>query len=486
MISQDAEHLPDGANLARKKTGLWRFAKYSSWLPAFCLLVAGFLALLVEPMAAQTNFSVLKSFSGIPDGAVPYNSLAVDSNHIFYGITGLGGVSNYGTIFSLKSDGSGYRILKSFPASTSLEGSLLLSTNGNLYGTSYAGGTSNLGTVFSIHRDGTGYSVLHSFTGGTDGANPEAGVIEGSDGVLYGTTYFANTTTRGTVFKINKEGSNYSILHNFTGTTTGDGQQVATKLLEGSDGALYGTTILGGSSFFGTLFTIAKSGSNYSIVHSFGSVSGDGKTPQAGLIEYSNQLYGTTYSGGTSNYGTVYKINKDGSGEQILHSFESVTGDAESPEGELLVGMDGALHGGTQSGGTNNSGAIYKLNTDGTGYQMLRNFTGANGDGQNPKGALVQLSNGIFYGITQYGGTAGGGCVFALSSSFQQPQLLPISIFKGSNVLQGVITSGLRYSVLRSSNLTSWSTIGTMAYPTNSCSDTNPPLQSAFYVLKQN
>ena len=192
---------------------------------------------------AQTNFTILKSFMSAPDGAVPYGGLAADTNGMLYGTTVAGGlsqsgISNQGTIFAMNQDGSGYVTLKSFDGTNGgfPYAGLLLSTNGSFYGTTYGGGTSNFGTVFAINRDGSGFAVLHSFTGSTDGKNPEAGLIEGNDGALYGTTSFADSSTRGTIFKLNKNGSGYSVLHTFTGNP--DGQQPEDKLLQGSDGAL--------------------------------------------------------------------------------------------------------------------------------------------------------------------------------------------------------------------------------------------------------
>jgi uncharacterized repeat protein (TIGR03803 family) len=464
------------------------------WVAIF-LFINGLSLSCFGPAKAQTNFTVLKSFNGAPDASVPFCTLVVDSNNFFYGTTIGGGISNYGAIFSLSSDGTVYKLLKSFLVTdgSSPRAGLLLSTNGSLYGTTYSGGTSNLGTVFTIRRDGTGFMLLHSFTGTTDGANPEAALIEGSDGALYGTTYFANSAVRGTIFKINKDRSGYSILHTFTGMG-GDGQDPVGKLLEGSDGYLYGTTAFGGSTILGTLFTIAKNGNNYSVLHTFGTFSGDGQEPQAGLIEISNQLYGTTYQGGLyggqlqSEFGgTVFKINKDGNGEQILHDFSVVTNDLQSPNGDLLQGLDGSLYGVTYNGGGYGGvGAVYKLNTDGAGYQILHDSFGSKGDEETPRCALIQLKTGILYGTSELGGAVGPGCVFALSASPLQAELLPLSVKKGSNVVQSVITSGLKYNLLRSTNLASWSTVGTIAYPTNSFSDTNPPYPAVFYRLKQN
>jgi uncharacterized repeat protein (TIGR03803 family) len=454
------------------------------------------LSLTVGPVAAQTNFTILKHFNGVPDAAVPFGALVVDGNNVFYGTTIGGGVSNAGAVFKLNADGSGYGVLKSLVASngTGPQAGLVLGADGMLYGTAYSGGASNFGTVFALNRDGSGFGVLHSFTGTTDGANPEGPVIEGSDGVLYGTTYFANSATRGTVFKINKNGTGYSIIHTFLGSVWGDGQQPECRLLEGSDGALYGTTGFGGAHNAGTVFTINKDGSGYNILYSFRSFIGDGLGPTAGLMEGSDQaLYGTTYKGGaisTNQGGTAFKINKDGGGYQILHDFSLSTADASRPNGELVEGSDGALYGGCDYGG-HGSGAFFKMNKDGSGYSILRTLFGpGGGDGYLPKCALVQLSNDVFYGTTELGGggaPTAAGCVFALSSAPLPPRGLSVSVSPSSNTVHFAATSSVQYDVERSTNFSSWSALTTLTSPTNgqiNYVDLNPPGLAGFYRLK--
>src|SRR5262249_47649354 len=155
--------------------------------------------------------------------------------------------------------------------------------------------------VFRIEKDGSGYSVLHifSFGAGNDGSDPRQ-LIEGSDRALYGTTGSGGTADNGTVFKLNKDGSGYTLLHSFTGTV-GDGSNPCAGLLEGSDGALYGTTAEGGSSLsYGTVFKLNKDGSGYRVLHRFVSGLGDGRNPRAALVEGSDgTMYGTTPGGGT-------------------------------------------------------------------------------------------------------------------------------------------------------------------------------------------
>ena len=207
------------------------------------------------------------------------------------------------------------------------------------------------------------------------GQSPRALLLQGSDGALYGTTRGGGGSIAGTVFRINPDGSGYHALHGF-GTIASDGVFPSAGLVEASDGALYGTTYSGGSNvYYGTVFKLNKDGSSYSTLHSFGGSGDDGKNPYAGLIEGSDgALYGTTFGGGNSSSGTIFKINKNGSGYEILHSFSFNGPDGSLPYGGLMKGSDGALYGTAERGGGNSGGTVFKLHEDGSGYTVLHNF----------------------------------------------------------------------------------------------------------------
>src|SRR6266568_1083211 len=374
------------------------------------LLVAFIVAsLLAAPaMRAAIQYRRLKSF-GYPDlvGANPSAPLIQGSDGALYGTTEGGGRDNLGTVFKVNKDGSGYSALHSFsgldgrlPVARLIEGS-----NGTLYGTSYQGGSNNVGTVFELNKDGTSYSTLHSFSSTEwDGRNPQGGLMEASDGALYGTTASGGKSSAGTVFKLNQDGSGYGTMLNFS-APSGVGQYPADPLLEGSDGALYGTTIYGGNANAGTVFKLNKDGSGYDLLHDFGiSHSGDGLNPVGGLVEGSDgALYGTTYQGGGFGPGTVFKLNKDGSDYSILRRFSLTGGDAWAPQAGLVEGSDGALYGTTSIGCSNNSGTLFKLNKDRTDYSVLRRFSLTGGDAWAPQAGLVEGSDGALYGTTSIG-----------------------------------------------------------------------------------
>jgi len=360
-----------------------------------------------------SGYTVLYSFPRIESdsGAQP-NGLAQGNDGALYGTTQNGGSSSEGSVFTLTTEGNAYTVLHNFSTSggdgQSPQAALVEGSEGALYGTTAGGGSNGQGTVFKLNKDGSTYRVLYSFNG-SDGAGPYGRLVEGRDGALYGTTSRRGENDAGAVFKLNKDGSSYRVLHSFSGS---DGAWHYGGLVEGSDGVLYGTTSGGGSAGMGTVFKLNKSGSGYSVLRSFSTNGIDGQYPVAALVEGSDGgLYGTTRYGGTHGGGTVLKLNKDGSAYSLLHSFD---GFDAGPQSALLRGSDGGLYGTTPYGGNNNAGTIFKLNQDGSGYTVLLRFS-TSGDSQNPIAALTEGSDGALYGTASYGGGYGGGAVFKVN-----------------------------------------------------------------------
>jgi uncharacterized repeat protein (TIGR03803 family) len=175
--------------------------------------------------------------------------------------------------------------------------------------------------------------------------------LEGSDGALYGTTQQGGSANVGTVFRISKDGLNYSVLVQFAGGA-GDGKWPRSALIEGSDGAIYGETGFGGIADIGTAFKLNKDGSGYAVLRMFSNGIIEGKYPSGGFVELGGVLYGSTYSGGAADRGAVFKMNKDGSGFEVLKSFLGV--DGQYVAASLVSGRDGCLYGTTC--GTSSSG----------------------------------------------------------------------------------------------------------------------------------
>jgi uncharacterized repeat protein (TIGR03803 family) len=258
--------------------------------------------------------------------------------------------------------------------------------------------------VFKINTNGTGFATLYSFTGATDGETPLAGLVL-SGNTLYGTSSGTAGIGSGAVFKINTDGTGFATLYTFTGGNDGAYPE-GDLVLSGT--TLYGTTSGGGTNYYGTVFKLNISGPSFASLYSFTSGT-DGDTPLAGLVM---SLSGTTLYGTSSgNNGAVFKINTDGTGFTPLYSFTGGS-DGDAPEGELLLSSN-TLYGTTSGSSVGDFGTVFKLNTDGTGFTTLYSFTDGN-DGAIPYAGLLQSGDALF-GTASGGGNMGDGVVFALS-----------------------------------------------------------------------
>ena len=368
--------------------------------------------------ADGTDYHVLYSF-GLTgtDGTVPVAGLTLVGSTLF-GTTETGGSDGDGTVFSINTDGSDYQVLYSFTG-TGSDGAEpiagLTAVGSTLFGTTASGGTDDQGTVFSINTDGSGYQVLYSFLNadtGTDGADPEAG-LTAVGSTLFGTTVAGGNNYSGTVFSINTDGSGYQVLYSF-GRTDGDGVDPDADLTLVAS-TLFGTTEGGGSNGQGTVFSINTDGTGYQVLDSFGATGSDGEQPVASLTLAGSTLFGTTQRGGSDGDGTVFAMNGDGTGYHVLYSFTGTGGDGQQPVAGLT--LDGStLFGTTESGGSNFSGVLFSLNTDGSGYQDLQSFGDFDSDGQQPGGGLTLVGSTLF-GTTESGGSSGIGTIFSTNSN---------------------------------------------------------------------
>jgi uncharacterized repeat protein (TIGR03803 family) len=361
-----------------------------------------------------SGYELVCSF-GTSEGAWPYAGVLLSSDGSLYGTAMSAGAHGVGSIFKMNIDGSAFQVLHSFVALDVNDGAnpfggLIEGSDGSLYGTTsgggfYGAGVTGPGTAFTIRRDGTGFKLLMAGLGG-----PLASLVQASDGNLYGTA--ANTQAGGDVFKLTPGGA-YQPLHVFTGP---DGVQPDGALIQGADGILYGTTRWGGLFSAGTIFAIRMDGTGFDLVHSFDlalAAAPGGFNPVAGLLQASDgSLYGTTLFGGAYHYGSVFKINTNGTGFQVLHSFLwTDPNDGASPQSQLIEGLDGYLYG-TTSGGGSGFGTVFRIHPDGSAFAVVHAFNGS--DGAGPVGGLAQGPEGDLFGTTEFGGTYGAGTVFRL------------------------------------------------------------------------
>ena len=432
-------------------------------------------------------------------------------------------------------------------------GAMVQATDGNFYGTTPTGGVVTnvpgyFGTIFKMKPTGE-FTSLYLFgtsyygpEGNDNGHWPQGNLIQGTDGLLYGTTQYGGPLNGGTVFRISTNGdfATFYLFGNNAGNdahlgwTNYDGNAPIAGLVQGSDGNFYGTTTVYGMYGNGTIFQIS-SGGVLTTLHAFTALdtansytNADGANPMGELIEGADgSLYGTTTQGGTNVYGagTVFKITTDGQ-FTTLHSFGANDGypdsglvqddagnlygtttggsgtlfkittngafstlhafngsDGVSPNAALTKGADGNLYGTANSGGPDGSfGTVFQVTTNGT-FTLWHAFNGT--DGSNPSAALVQSSNGSLYGTTSRG-ASGSGTIFQL---VPQPAIQSIWPTNGSFLISwsGMPNQHCQLQYNNSLSATTWSNLGPSVTVTNgnlSALDSPVMAPQRFYRVK--
>lgn len=446
-------------------------------------LVIIFGGLLSSQSPAQ-SFETLHNFSATAsppfgantnsDGANPAGTLFLGGSTL-YGTAQYGGGFGNGTIFAVNTDGTAFRTLHTFSDSYSFgtngDGSApqagLVEVGHVLYGTANQGGASGNGTVFEVSTDTTSFTPLHQFSmadvisdsTNADGVSPNGDIVVASN-VLYGTAYAGGQYGNGCIFKLNIDGTGFSVLRSFSpGNTNSAGiytnadgiHPQAGLILAGS--ILYGTANSGGVWGSGMVFAVNLDGTGFTALHSFtpqdpnSGTNADGASPQASLLQSGNKLYGDAPNGGAFGNGTVFALNVDGTGFATLHSFTAqdpgtgTNSDGAFPTAALIL-IGQILYGTTLDGGASANGAVFALNIDGADFKNLHSFTArdpvtdTNSDGASPQSGLIQSSN-VLYGTTSSGGLFGNGTVFSISL----PPQLVIKSLGGQVVLSWPATS---------------------------------------------
>jgi uncharacterized repeat protein (TIGR03803 family) len=398
------------------------------------LLIGGWmiwLALAVTiPAIGQFSSLQLNSFCQPHElGANAFSPLTRGLDGMLYGTTQAGAGTVRGTIFRLHPDGSGFVVLRRFTGSAGdgadPHAGLILGSDGLLYGTTAAGGHAGQGIVFSINPGTGAFQLLHSFAA-TDagGAQPYAGLMEGTDGALYGTTQFGGQHNQGVVFTLQKDGSEYASLHHFVAGPA-NGSQPTAALTEGIDATLFGTTYFGGHTNRGTVFTLRKDGTGFNLLHSFAGAQGDGAYPYASLVRgVDGTLYGTTSQGGQHGHGTIFRLEPANQNLEVLHSFGQDSNDASQPFAALIRSDDGLLYGTTAFGGSNQQGTIFRLHPTGANYEVVYRFSNNLSDGAIPYAALVDAGDGFLFGTTWTGGAAANGTIYSIARNGQNHTVL--------------------------------------------------------------
>ena len=398
---------------------------------------------LVPKTAACTSLSTRHWFGGSNDGGTP-NDLALGTNGNLYGTTQVGGVWNLGSVFTLATNGA-YATLVSFagtnganPHAPPVQGA-----DGYFYGTTFQGGAYNQGTIYVLTAEGA-LSVLYSFAGAGDGGNPAAALVPGADGYFYGTASAAGGSGFGSVFRISSRGA-FTNLHSFTGGV--DGKSPSGALVPGADGNLYGLTPSGGVSGKGNFFRITPDGVLTSLYSFTGGA--DGSSPAGALVPGSEgNFYGTATTGGLGQRGTLFRLAPSGA-LSTLHAFGDLgINDGVYPSAAVVQSSDGNFYGTTYADYLGGKGTVFRIAPDGSSFATLLYFDGCD-DGAHPQTGLVEDGAGNLYGTTATGGPcqAGQGTLFRLSvGCLPQFTASPAgqAVAVGANVLFNPAVSGAR------------------------------------------
>ncbi len=390
-----------------------------------------------------SNYAVLFNFAGT-NGRSPQAPVVEASDGMLYGTTSYRRTNSYGTLFQLSKDGSSFVTIHDFSGATDgwyPQSALIEGDDGALYGTCTNGGIAGQGLVFKLNKDGSGYAHLHDcLWGNADARVPLAGLLKASDAKLYGLSERGGQADYGGLFRLDQDGSNYVVLASFS-WTGGDGWSPRANLFEASDGFLYDTTFNGGSNDFGTVFRMNKDLSGYSVLHHFDRPT-EGACPAGGLIQGTNgALFGTALDGGTNGFGTVFTLRTDSSGFSVLHHFSGLNGDGSHPQSGLILGSDGRLYGTTSEGGSNDWGTVFGLNEDGSVFTVLRDFPGTNITEITPVARLFEGSDGMLYGTTS-ATTNAAGTIFRLAkdgSAYTNIYIFTNAAYLGPGLIGGLI-----------------------------------------------
>ena len=404
----------------------WRQPRtFRSW-PSL-IWVALMAVLFLGNRGSAATIAQLHTFTGSPDGAFAHGGLIQAPDGLLYGTTVNGGANvldadQVGTIYRVSPTDTGYEVLRTFNSATDggfLYGSLLARSEGMdiwLYGTAFNGGAGGKGTIFRLKSDGTGFEVLHDFNG-TDGSSPFAGLKE-SNGFLYGTTQEGGTNGDGTIFSLRLSDFLFTKLYDFNNSLGDGGDPVGGVIPVAIDAEtfLYGTTFSGGGLTYGTIFRYGLNGTGFEVMRDLdGTV--DGGSPQAGLILGSDgALYGTTYNNGIDGGGTLFRLgtNSIPASFTVVYNFEFATTGGLIYAG-VVEGPGGVLYGATSQGGALGAGTIYQINRDGSAFETLITLGAVAGGVREPRASVVFGLDGKLYGTTYSGGSLDLGTVYSIN-----------------------------------------------------------------------
>jgi uncharacterized repeat protein (TIGR03803 family) len=366
----------------------------------------------ITPTVSTGTLTTLYSFDGL-HGAAPTAPLIQGSDGNFYGTLENGPQNLSGFVFKMSPAG---QLLGTISAVAKPTAPVVQASDGNFYGTTspvlLANNDEAYATVFQL-TPGDELNTLYTFTT-TPMEGPitaSAGLVQGSDGALYGTTQYGGANGMGSVYKITTAGV-FTTLYSF-GTTTGDGGGPLAGLTLGTDGNFYGSTE-------DTIFKVTANGTLTTLC------SLDARNVSVLVQGTDGNFYGTTQLGGANDEGIIFQVTPSGTITQ-LYSFAGLSSSnaGTNTVAGLIQASDGNFYGTTQYGGANGEGSVYRITPTGT-FMTLYSFaavsiTDVNEGGAQPTAGLLQGSDGNLYGTTFVGGPSGAGTVFKLSLGLPTP-----------------------------------------------------------------
>lgn len=324
--------------------------------------------------ANGTNFHTVYSFVNAT-GANPWGRMCVANNGAMYGCSDMGGFGDSCVCFRYDINTGTYTNIFNLYQNTALgweaESGMMNGIDGNLYGTCALGGANGGGALFKIDISTDTYTDIFDFST-VNGSMPYAGLIQLSDGNLYGTTYSGGANNDGVIFSFNPTTSVYTKLYVFDGANGGNPQ--LGSLMQGADGKLYGMTPNGGTNADGVIFSFDLTTGNYTNLYNFDFT--HGSTPYGGLVQAANgTIYGMTSAGGSNSQGVLFSFNPATNGYTDLLDFNGTNGSA--PHRSLTVGTTGILFGTTNAGGATNEGVAFSFDVTTNTYTKLADFSAA-------------------------------------------------------------------------------------------------------------
>jgi len=350
-------------------------------------------------------------FDGINNGDRSFGSLIQVDNGKLYGLTSKGGSNNNGVLFEFDINSNSYSKLFDFDGVVSggePNGAVIQASNGKLYGMTYKGGTSNLGVLFEFDINTNSYLKKMDLDIVSTGAWPSGSLIEASNGKMYGMTIGGGANSGGVIFEYDPIGNSFVVLIDLDDVITGENP--FGSLCTGSNGKLYGLTWFGGVNNDGVFFELDLITNNFEKIIDFDTLV-TGRNPVGSVMQASNgKMYGMTKYGGSVDRGVLFEYNLiNGNFVKKIDFSESVSG--KWPSGSLLQANNGRIYGTTASGGIYGNGTLYEVNPATNFYSKKIDFK-SDSLGRSPNGTLIQASNGKIYGLTNFGGDGYNGVIF--------------------------------------------------------------------------